>query len=151
MNNQARSTANSAAKLSYREHERLRGHDEAPQLPHLGFQRSSGQREHDDRLFLDASAMPADHVDQAPPTAANSHYGFQNYNSILHNPGVQAELPAESSPVERLNERSTNHDSGAFLPASTGAKHSLESRRHAEQRLSTDYTWRPGHKAGAFI
>jgi hypothetical protein len=146
MNNQARSTANSVPESSYREHERMKEYDAAPQLPQLGFLQSSGQN---DQLFLDASAMSADHLD--PPTTADSHYGFHNYKSILHNPGVQAELPAESSPVERSNEGSTNQDSAAIRPAFAGPKDSLEPERHAKQRLSTDYTWRPGFKAGAFI
>jgi hypothetical protein len=147
MNNQARSTANSAPESSYREEQRrMRGYDEAPQLPQLEFLQSGG---HDDRLFPDASAMSTDHLD--PPTTADSRHGFQNYNYVLQNPSVKAELRAESSPVKRSNKGSTNQDSATVRPDFPGPKDSLEPERHAKERLSTDYTWRPGLKAGAFI
>jgi hypothetical protein len=149
MNNQARSTANLAPESSYREHGRMRGYDEAPQLPQLGFLQSCGQDDHGDQLLPDESVASAEHLDL--PTAADPRYGFQNYNSILHNPGIQAELPAHNSPIERPNQRTAHHESAAIRPAFTGPKDSLEPERHAKQRLSTDYTWRPGFKAGAFI
>jgi hypothetical protein len=149
MNNQAQSTANSAPKLSYREHERMRGYDAAPRFPQLGFQQSSGQRDHEGHLFPHASATSAEHLD--PPATANSHCGFQNHTSILHNPGAQAELPAENSPVEHPTGRSMYGGSAASLSAPAGAKDSLEPERRVNQRLSTDYTWRPGFKAGSFI
>jgi hypothetical protein len=149
MNIQARSTANSAPESSCREHERTRGYDEAPQLPQLGFLQSGGQDDHEGQLFTHASAMPADHLE--PPTTADPRYGVQHYNSILHNPGVQAELPAHNSPIERPNQTTAYHGSAAIRPAFAGPKDSLEPERHAKQRLSTDYTWRPGLKAGAFI
>jgi hypothetical protein len=148
-NSQARSTASSAAKLSYREHERMRGVDAAPQLPQLSFQQSGGQRDHESQMFHDAGATSAGHLD--PPAIAPSHHGFQNHTSILHNPGVQAELPAQESPVERPPGGSMYHEGPAIPPSSASAKDSLEPGRSANQRLSTDYTWRPGLKAGAFI
>jgi hypothetical protein len=91
--------------------------------------------------------MSAEHLDS--PATANSHHGFQTYRSILHDPGVQAELAAQNSPVERPTDGSM-YDA-AIPRSSNSAKDSLEPERRAHQRLSTDYTWRPGLKPGAFI
>jgi hypothetical protein len=148
MNSQAaRSTAKSAARLSYLEQERVLRYGEVPQLPRLGFQQESAQRDHDGQLFPDGSAMSAEHLDS--PATVNSHHGFQTYRSILHDPGVQAELAAQNSPVERPTDGSM-YDA-AIPRSSNSAKDSLEPERRAHQRLSTDYTWRPGLKPGAFI
>lgn len=149
MKSQARSTANSPAKLSYREHERMRGHGEAPQLPELGFLQSSVQDDHRGQLLPDASTTSAALLD--PPARGISHYRFQNYKSTLQKPGVQAELPAHNSPIERRNERNLYGEDTAILPVFARPRDSLEPRGHAKQRSSTDYTWRPGDKAGAFI
>jgi len=146
VNNPAQSTANSAAKLSYREHERMRGYRAAPQLPQLEFLQPEC---YEGQLLPDASAISAERLD--PPTIAKSHHGFQNHTSILHDPGIQVELPDHRSPIERQNVGNLSSEDAAIHAAPSAPKDSLEPERHGKQRLSTDYTWRPGLKAGAFI
>jgi len=128
MNNPPRSPVNSAPKLSFREHQRMRGSDPAPQLPQLGFQQSSGNQDHLVQPSLDPSAPSAEAQSTQP-----SHRGFQNATSILYNPGIQAELPAQNSPVSRLHrDANLSHNNAAPLYAnSASAKDSLEPDRHA--------------------
>jgi len=141
MNNQPRSNANSAPKLSYREHERRRGHDAAPQLPQFDFVQSRSRRYLEGRSFSDAGTT----------AMTPSHHGSEHHTSIQHDPGVQAELPARSSPLERLVGTSTQGEDAALFPAHIKARDSLQPNGGANQRMSTDYTWRPGLKPGAFI
>jgi len=145
-NNRPRSPASSAPKLSFREHERVRGYGAAPQLPQLSFQLSGEQQEHGVHVWQDASAM------SAAQATSSSQRRSQNHTSILHDPGIQAELPGYYSQIERSSRQDMHHESAALPTTSASAKDSLEpDRQHANQRLSTDYTWRPGLKAGAFI
>jgi hypothetical protein len=140
-NNQPRSNANSAPKLSYREHERMRGYDTAPHLPQFDFVHSSDRRNLEGRSFSYASTTAT------TPT----HYGFQHRTPVLHNPGVQAEFPAVGSPVERSVSTSTQSEDPSLFTAAINARDSLQPNVGANQRMSTDYTWRPGLEPGAFI
>ncbi|KAM0703069.1 hypothetical protein Q7P35_009766 [Cladosporium inversicolor] len=142
------STARSAPKLSYREHERVR--DMPPQLPPLDF------------IHIEPDSQKGAH----PPTkpyggnmsegrnlpAGTTATTFENRHplSYLHEPSIQAELPAERSPTDGPNTES--RDDGVVHPATSHTSTLLHPGTHATTpRLSTDFAWQPGAQQGGCI
>jgi hypothetical protein len=141
--NPGASPAKSAVKLSYREHERVR--DIAPQLPPLDFLPSDGRRDSHPLQMPYGRTTSGDQPladSSVPPRPTN-----QAYTSLTHDPNAQAELPEETSPEAKqrrfiLSDHSTTTNPNALLDPGTHA---------TTQRLSTDFTWRPGSRQDAFI
>jgi len=134
--------ASSAPKLSYREHERAR--DMAPQLPPLDF----NQRDAHPPPLPYASNAPS--RQDLPASRAPTNLQERQPSSFLHTQSIQAELPAESSPTHGLDTRSRG--GRVVHPAASSTSALLQPSTHATtQRLSTDFTWRPGTQPGGYI
>lgn len=134
-NSQTRNTVPSE-KLSYLEHEQKRQQDGAPQLPPLDFLQPRTQQHTEWGESLQRTTQ-FDGLSHNPSPTASRCNGKQGF-SVKYDPSIQAELPAQSSPAEL-----------SAQPAHADV--SLHSNVRIAQRLSTDYTWRPGLKPGAFI
>lgn len=150
-NNHTQSPASLNEKLSYREHEQKRQHDGAPQLPPLIFEQASHQRYSGAGEPSHGMAPPSGHFmnTDSSRSSRNTGQGF----GIVYDPSIQAELPAHNSPVERSNERGLGREEigSSSTPANAEQLRVPNPNVQVAQRLSTDYTWRPGLQPGAFI
>ncbi|KAM0721545.1 hypothetical protein Q7P37_002470 [Cladosporium fusiforme] len=117
----------------------------APQIPPLNFSYpGSLPNNRDSGSDHPNFSYRASYQQTASPTAkARSDLELSKPRSVLHDPSIQAELSAEKSPVKSAY--------GEPLASDTYGRDSLQPRLDVSQRVSTDYTWRPGLKPGAFI
>lgn len=117
--------------------------DQAPQIPPLDFSYPSSLPSNQDlTLGHDDSSYRASRQPYQPTARAISDFTLSQPRSVLYDPSIQAELSAVKSPVENVH-------SGQSAPDLHGGL--LQPRLNASYRVSTDYTWRPGLKPGAFI
>lgn len=113
-----------------------------PQIPPLNFSYPGVARTNQDLAAeyrnpsYRASYQPA-----STAAKARSDLELSQPRSVLHNPSIQAELSADKSPVESAY---GNH-------SALYGRDSLQPRLDSSQRVSTDYTWSPSVKPGAFI
>jgi hypothetical protein len=140
------SPASSAPKLSYREHERVR--DIAPQLPPLEFSQHNSERDAYPLAMPYTSNKPSGQDFSASTAPTNPRE--RQTPSFLHTQSVQAELPAETSPTDESN--TADRHGGVMHPAASSTSGLLHpGTQTTTQRLSTDFTWRPGTRPGGYI
>jgi len=138
--------ARSAQKLSYREHERIR--DIPPQLPPLNF----SQSDHQGDIYPSTGPYESDaSMGRIPPAdKASTNVSDRQPLRFSHSPSIQAELPTEQSPTSGPEKGNWDHEVVHPTAFDTGAL--LRPGTHATtQRLSTDFTWRPGSQPGGYI
>jgi hypothetical protein len=138
--------ARSAPRLSYREHERIR--DIAPQIPPLDFLQSDTSRD-PHPLEVPYGRNTSTGQTLTADSARLSRDG-RPQSSSRRDQSVHSEFRARSALNDGHGERG-NDNRGAY-PAATDASAFLNPGAHATpQRLSTDFTWRPGSRQDAFI
>lgn len=117
--------------------------DKAPQIPPLDFSYPSSLHSNQDlALGHGDSTYRASRQPYQPTARALSDLTLSQPRSVLYDPSIQAELSVVKSPVENVH-------SGQSAPDLHGGL--LQPSLNASYRVSTDYTWRPGLKPGAFI
>lgn len=113
--------------------------DNAPQIPPLHFSYPGNlQDPQDPSEEYTSFSYRATYRPGSPGARIRSDLRLSQPRGVLYDPSIQAELSAEKSPVD-------HPPSGAY------GRDSMQPGTNVSQRVSTDYTWRPGLKPGAFI
>lgn len=142
------STARSAPKLSYREHERVR--DMPPQLPPLDFIQTETDSQRGAHPPTNSYGGNMSEGRNLPAGTTATTFETRNPLSYSHEPSIQAELPAERSPTDEPNKGI--RDDGVVCPTTSHTRMQLHPGTHATTpRLSTDFTWQPGAQQGGYI